>query len=440
MNKTIAYIVSNPGVNDARVIKMAHAAAKKGYKVHLFGTLKPGFDAFEEIENITFYRYEWKPINILFEKSLFFQLVRFINKKFAIYLAKKMLPYIKYFLFSSIYADEISKINPDLIHAHDLICLPTAKHASTINNVPYIYDAHELEIHRNPPLPWLQKMYVKYIETKYSKDASCVITVGRYVANELAKHLPNAKIEVLYNSPIRNESPYKLRKDLKIADNKKILLYVGKVAMGRGIEEIIKILPSLSSDIIFATVGPFDPKQKALLKKMAEKYKVTSRFTILPPVPYDKVVDYIKDADLGIISVQPVTLSYQYSMPNKLFELSFARVPIISNELDEIQEFLEEHNNGIAIDINNMIYLTHYISKLMKTKEKYIMSDDQYENLVQQYSWEKQLEKLFVIYSNTLGLDHQKLELTTEDIKLRSIGKILNQSEFDPVRAGLVDS
>lgn len=402
MSKAIVYLVSNPGVNDARVIKMAHAAAKKGYKVHLFGTLKSGFEPFEEIENIVFHRYEWKPINILFEKSLFLKLIRFINKKFAVYLAKKLLPYVKYFLFSSIFADEIAKVNPDIVHAHDLICLPTAKHAAIISNAPYIYDAHELEIHRNPPLPWLQKLYVKYIEIKYSKDASYVITVGKYVANELAKHLPTAKIKVLYNAPIGNKSPYKLRKDLKITNNKKILLYVGKVAMGRGIEDVIKILPSLSSDIIFATVGPSDPRQKELLERMAKKYKVISRFDILPPVPYDKVVDYIKEADLGIISVQPVTLSYQYCMPNKLFELSFANVPIISNELDEIKEFLAEHNNGITIDIDNTILLTHYISKLMKTKEKYIMSDDQYKNLMQKYSWEKQLEKLFIIYSNTL--------------------------------------
>ena len=60
---------------------------------------------------------------------------------------------------------------------------------------------------------------------------------------------------------------------------------------------------------------------------IAEKYKVSSRFTILPPVPYDNVVDYIKEADLGIISVQPVTLSYKYCMPNKLFELSLQMYP-----------------------------------------------------------------------------------------------------------------
>ena len=398
MAKVIAYIVSNPGVNDARVIKMAYASAQKGYDVHLFGTLKLGFEPYEKIEGITFHRYEWKPINMLLENSLFFSILKKISKKFSIYLGKKFLPYIKYFLFSSIYVDEISKINPDFVHAHDLICLPTAKLISKKNNIPFIYDAHELEIHRNPPLPWLQKQYVKYIETRYSKDVSCVITVGRYVANELSKHLKDKPIEILYNSPIRNNSPYSLKSDLKVTDEKHILLYVGKVAVGRGIEDIIKILPSLSSNIIFATVGPSDAKQKKLLEKMAKVHNVSGRFTILPPVPYDMVVDYIKEADLGIISVQPVTLSYQYSMPNKLFELSFANVPIISNELDEIKEFLDENKNGITLDINNRVYLIHYISKMMKTKQEYVMNDKEYNHLMQNYSWEKQLEKLFKIY------------------------------------------
>jgi len=401
--KTIAYIVSNPGSNDARVIKMAKASVEQGYNVHLFGISKAGFEPYEKIDGIVFHRIEWKPINILIEKYFTFKLIRRFNKRFAIYIGKKLLPYVKYQLLSSVIAEKIIELNPDLIHSHDLICLPTASNINKKTNIPYIYDAHELEIHRNPPLPLIEKKFVKYIEVKHTRNASRVITVGRYVANELKKHLYSSKIEVLYNSPIMEKSPYSLRDDLKVDKNKKILLYVGKVAMGRGIEDIIKILPILSPNIIFATVGPFDIKQKTILEKLAMRYEVTSRFFILPPVPYYQVVDYIKDASLGIISVQPVTLSYQYSMPNKLFELSFANVPIISNELDEINEFVDENKNGITVDINDFSSLAYNISKMMESTNLYKMSTEQYKKLSSNYSWNKQLDKLFNIYNDILS-------------------------------------
>ena len=402
MNKVIAYIVSNPGSNDARVFKMVNAAASRGYKVHLFGTLKPGFLPYENNGNITIHRLEWNPVKRLIQTNIIFKNLNFINKKLCRFTAKTIFPYIKYFLFSSIFADQISKVNPDIVHAHDLICLPTARQVSKINKIPYIYDAHEYEIHRNPPLPILQKLYVFFIESLYSLNASYVITIGRYYAAGIAKHISSKKIKILYNSPVINKTSYNLRNDLKITDNKKIVLFVGKLTMNRGIEEVVKILPSLPSNVVFATVGPCDDTQRKIFTNLAEKFNVSSRFTILPPVPYDNVVDYIKEADLGIVSLLPIVKSYQYCMPNKLFELSFANVPVLSNDLDEIREFLSEHGNGTAINIEDPVLLNYYISKLIKSKKEFKMSDKTYEKLKQNYSWDKQLEKLFFIYSDTL--------------------------------------
>lgn len=400
MSKKILYIVSNPGVNDSRVIKMAKASAEKGYDIYLFGVHKPGFEIYEKIGNITILRFEWKPLELLVEKSFIFSFIKKINRKFFIYLGKRLLPYLKYHLFSGIMLEEILKIKPDIIHAHDLICLPVAAKAAKELNIPYIYDAHELEIHRNPPLPFFQKIFVKNIEKKYSKNVSLIITVGRYLAKELSKHIHNKKIEVMYNSPVISQSKHKLRKDLHLNEEEKIILYVGKVAMGRGIEDIIQILPKLSKNIVFATIGPVDKKQKDFLIRLSQKLNVADRFKILPPVKYDEVVDYIKEADLGIISVQPITLSYQYSMPNKLFELSFANVPILSNDLDEIKEFISEFGNGEIIDINDKVKLKLYISKILALKDNYIMDNNKYNELWKQYSWENQMKRLFNIYEN----------------------------------------
>ena len=94
---------------------------------------------------------------------------------------------------------------------------------------------------------------MSFIEGRYSKNASYVITVGRYLATELAKE-SFWKIKVLYNSPVINESPYKLRRDLKVTNNKKILLYVDDCNR-KSHEGYHQILPTLPSEIVFATVN-----------------------------------------------------------------------------------------------------------------------------------------------------------------------------------------
>ena len=403
MSTIIAYIVSNPGSIDARVIKMANASVEKGFVVHVFGTLATNFESYEVAENgIIFHRYEWKPYARIIENIFPLKVLNRVIPRLAVILAKVIFKFSKYFVFSTIFLEEIVAVKPDVIHAHDLICLPVAHRAAKKCDIPYIYDAHELEIHRNPPLPFFLKKYVKYIQQRYSKDAARVITVGKHVADILSNDISNQKISVLYNSPVIDKTPYNLRQDLQVTNTTKIILSVGKITIGRGIEDIIHILPSLPQNVVFVAVGPFDPRHKTFLKAQAIRYKVSDRFIILPPVPYYQVVNYIKSADLGIISVQPVTLSYQYCMPNKLFELSFAKVPILSNDLDEIREFIDENSNGKIVDINDSAVLIHQISKILFNTEEYKITDKQYDKLYEKYSWDSQLIKLFGMYKELL--------------------------------------
>ena len=46
--------------------------------------------------------------------------------------------------------------------------------------------------------------------------------------------------------------------------------------------------------------------------------------------------------------------------------------------------------------------MTYYIAKISKTKKEYIMSDEIYDNMKKKYSWDRQLEKLFLLYDNVL--------------------------------------
>jgi glycosyltransferase involved in cell wall biosynthesis len=396
----IAVIVSNPCRADARVIKMARAAAEAGHEVHVFATAGQGAPLYEHAHGVTYHRLDWRP-GALMTAVPPLSWIAGASHRLATWLVKRLAPYLKYRLFARTYAPPVAALAPDLIHAHDLICLPAALAAAQECGAEVVYDAHELEVHRNPPLPMLQRWWVARTEHRHARRAAAVITVGRLVAGVLGRHLGRDDIEVLYNSPMVAPCRRNIRDDLGLRTEVPLVIYVGKVTRGRGVGELLAILPKMAG-VFLATVGPCDDATREWLETQAERAGVARRFRILPPVPFDQVVTYIHGADLGAISVEPVTLSYQYCMPNKLFELSFADVPIISNELDEIAEFLAEVGNGEIVDLTDGASLPYRIVRMLGEKPRYRIADAGRQRLDERYSWAAQARRLDAIYARVL--------------------------------------
>ncbi len=399
----VAVLVSNPCTIDARVLKMARGARDAGHEVHVFGTLSADTVPYQTVDGITFHRLEWRPAQIIVDNSP----MRLWGKKgrpLAIRIARKFVPFLKYRLFSHVFGKHVVNLKPDIIHAHDLICLRAGMEAAEACGAKVVYDAHELEVHRNPPLPRLQKWYVGKVEKQYGSKAAAVITVGRKIAEILGEELGRKDVNVLFNSPPVETCPRHVRSDLALPETTPLVVYVGKVAVGRGVSEILSLLRNLKG-VVFATVGPCDAVQREALMTQASEQGVSARFRILPPVPFEQVVDYIAGADAGVISVEPITLSYRYCMPNKLFELSFADVPIISNQLDEIEEFLAENGNGIIVDFENQTDLVYSIFRLFNEKQTYRFNGARRAHLEKNYSWSAQAEKLVKIYDHILPAD-----------------------------------
>jgi glycosyltransferase involved in cell wall biosynthesis len=392
----VAMLVSNPCNADARVIKMARAAALGGHDVHVFATSGRETVLFERVDGVTYHRFDWHPGQMIASVPPLSWIGR-LSRKTMLFMVKRIIPYFKYRLFANVFSEDVAKLRPDIIHAHDLICLPAAHRAADQCSAKVIYDAHELEMHRNPPLPFMQKRWVSYIERKFARRSVAVITVGTMVSQELSKHLKRPHITVIYNSPMIQDCPRNIRTDLNISPDVPLLIYVGKVTTGRGVGEILALLPKLKG-VVFATVGPCDNQTRLILQRQAEKTEVAGNFRILPSVPFEQVVSYIRGAGLGIISVEPITLSYRYCMPNKLFELSFANVPIISNKLDDIENFLTQFGNGEIADFRNTATLPHMIFRMLKEKRQYLMTADTLSLLHDQYSWESQSKLLLSIY------------------------------------------
>ena len=102
---------------------------------------------------------------------------------------------------------------------------------------------------------------------------------------------------------------------------------------------------------------------------------------------------------MGIIAIDTKPLSYRLSMPNKLFEMSFAGVPILAKkELIDTEEFIQEIGNGELINFDNKEALVYEISKFLLKNDKYQIIEEKQKILEEKYSWQEQERKLMDIY------------------------------------------
>ncbi|WP_456488574.1 glycosyltransferase family 4 protein [Caminibacter pacificus] len=387
--KKIAVLVSNPCIIDARVIRISEAEVNLGYEVKVFAILKENTKEEEQKNGVFYKRIKWN-----LSGDVRKVIPKFIKiKKLKGFLVKRAAKFVKYDSFKNTFEEEILKYNPDIIHAHDLITLPLGSTIKDKIGAKLIYDAHELEVYRNPPLPWYEKIWVKYIEKKYGKKADVVITVNESIKLILQNVFKNKKIYVIRNTPVieKYQGP-SLRKKLGFDENKKILLYVGKVSTNRGIDWVIKELDKINENIHFVCVGHRDEKYLEKLKNLAKKYKVQNRVHFLEPVAHQHVVDFIKDADVGICAINPVSKSYFYSLPNKVFEMSMAGLPVIATDLPEIKKFLDEVGNGYYFSYKNPEKIHILVNEIMKNLDQ--INKKEIMKKSRKYAWENESKKI----------------------------------------------
>jgi glycosyltransferase involved in cell wall biosynthesis len=70
----------------------------------------------------------------------------------------------------------------------------------------------------------------------------------------------------------------------------------------------------------------------------------------LGAVPYDTLHALTCGADVGLCLIEPVSMSYEYALPNKLFEYMMARVPCLATDLPALHDHITRYPVGILVE------------------------------------------------------------------------------------------
>jgi glycosyltransferase involved in cell wall biosynthesis len=306
---------------------------------------------------------------------------------------------LKYSLVTLAAERSIKGYKPQVIHAHDLLALPAAVKVAALVDAKVVYDSHELERHRNGQR-WIARWISAHQERRHIKRADAIVTVCDSIARHLADCYHVDVPCVVMNAPNlidMKQRTVTVRDDVGVPAAKPLAIYVGKATFSRGLEEVIEAL-GYCEEFHLVVVGPASAQMREELTDLACRRGVCARFSMLNSVPHDELISYIRTADIGVVPTQNACLSYQYSLPNKLFEMTFAGLPICISDLTEQRRFVGFTRNGIVMDETDPRDIARAMREVYARRDELKLNEDRFEATTEKYAWQAQEARLTELY------------------------------------------
>ena len=224
-----------------------------------------------------------------------------------------------------------------------------------------IYDSHELWPDRNlrPEPRW----WLILCEALFVRVADEVITTSPGYADILAR-----RYRVALPRVVRNVPDMRAASAARVMNGEPVALYFGALTRNRGLEDAIDALADLPQ-LRLRLVGPEAWGFRAVLHERATRLGVEDRLELLDPVPPERALEVLQDADVGLALIQPACLSYRLTLPNKLFEYTLAGLPILATRLPMIEQFVRDQGVGELVRPGSRTELVGALERLLRPSE-----------------------------------------------------------------------
>ena len=267
---------------------------------------------------------------------------------------------------------EALKSDGDIYYANDLDVFIPVWFAAKIKRKKIIYDTHEYYTEVKPKNSSKFKLillkFLAIIEKTFMKYTDINITVCELFADTFAKQYKIRKPYVIKN--VQNIVPYEkkdiLRDELNIDKDDKIVIYLGFLCIGRGVDNVIDSIPYINENIKVILIGPTANDSDKL--KITKKAKENKNLFYYGRVDQDKVFDYLHSADLGIIYYEN-TFFANNSLSNKIFDYMMAGLPTLAIAMSETKRIINEVSFGNCVEDIKPEKLGEKINEMFRDSE-----------------------------------------------------------------------
>ena len=244
----------------------------------------------------------------------------------------------------------------------------------------------------------------KYLTSYVANKATYILTVSNFIKKQFRKFLPKVnykKIHNVYNGIDNYFRPYpkkanKIKEQLGIEGN--IILYIGRIAQYKGIDDIIKAyylakkqIPNLN--LVIGGLPDFKTKEK--YNQWKQNYK---DIHFIGFIPNKKLPYYYSLGDIFIT----------YSFASEGFGLTpieaiACGTPVICSSIPAYKEVFKD--NVIFVKPRSPQLLSKEIINLLKDDNKKEQLTKKAQNFIKIYSWKKVAQKIEEIFNKFLSYE-----------------------------------
>jgi glycosyltransferase involved in cell wall biosynthesis len=367
MNPKIYVTVTNDLATDQRVRRVCEVLTDTGYDVVLIGRKLPGS----------------LPINRPYKT------IRFVlpfKRGAAFYISYQ----IRLFFFL-LYAPK------GFLLANDLDTLLPNYLISKIRRAPLVYDTHEYfcgvpELQYRPLIRGIWRS----VESWIFPNLKHVFTVNNSIA-KLYEDEYGLRPMVFRNigSRIVNKQ-FKSRQELGLPLEKVICINQGTgINVDRGMEEFVAALP-LMPEVVLLLVGSGDAIPGLKVKIAGSEFE--KQVIFVDRLPYEDLLHYTANADMGLSLDKPTNVNYRYSLPNKIFDYIQCGIPVLASDLPEVAKIVKEYEVGCCVSGHSPQDLAEGVTSLLKMNGPALKG--KIERAASQLHWEAERTALVEFYTN----------------------------------------
>lgn len=257
---------------------------------------------------------------------------------------------LREFLLTDVVVD-LANTPPKALYAMDYFVLSATIDLGKQLNAPVAYDMREFMFALGPLKgKGIRQLFIKWSERRALKRVKSISVSGVADADIVTQRfrLKDKPTVVLNAPPYQDKVPSNLlRERFAIPDADFVVIYQGVVHNGRGIAPMMRAMVEMP-DVHLAIVG--DGPFRSPLQDEATRMRVSDRVHWVGAVPYDELHAWTCSADAGCCLIEPISMSYEYALPNKLFEYMMARIPSLVTDLPALHDHVMHYPVGMLVD------------------------------------------------------------------------------------------
>ena len=291
----------------------------------------------------------------------------------------------------------------DVVHCHDMDTLVPGVLVSRLKGIPLVYDMHEsYPDFISTFAPDFLVRALRFIEPFLIRRAELVITTSSMIG-DIARRAGATNVVAVMNCfdpfPPPGERSADIRKSI-CREDEFLILYIGGLFAGRGLEEVIRAVSSLDGVMLF--LGGYGPLEEEL-RKLAADSGAGDRVIFGGEIDPSLVPDYDGAADLLFAMYKGTDPNNVLTIPNKFFESIAAAKPIMVSDLGEKSRLVKEEGNGVAVDPADVGAIAQSIESLRDDEGLYAEKKSSARSAQARFNWSIMAKRLADSYEDLLS-------------------------------------